>query len=112
MIKLFISQPMNGLSDEDVLKERDRAIKCAKKQFGEDIEVLDSYFTEDEPEGVNSGLWWLGKSIELLAQAAVRLSMVNFTKDMTLRKEINHRQELSRVVNPILLRDIVRIGLR
>lgn len=56
MIKLFISQPMNGLSDEDILKERDRAIKCAKKQLGDDIEVLDSYFTEDEPEGVNSGL--------------------------------------------------------
>lgn len=71
MIKLFISQPMNGLSDEDVLKERDRAIECAKKQLGDDIEVLDSYFVEDEPEGVNSGLWWLGKSIELLAQADV-----------------------------------------
>lgn len=69
MIKLFISQPMNGLSDEDVLKERDRAICEAKKALGENIEVLDSYFTEDEPEGVNSGLWWLGKSIELLAQA-------------------------------------------
>lgn len=71
MIKLFISQPMNGLSDKDILKERDRAIKCAKKQLGEDIEVLDSYFTEDEPEDVNSGLWWLGKSIELLAKADV-----------------------------------------
>ena len=71
MIKLFISQPMNGLSDENVLKERDRAIKCAKKQFGEDIEVLDSYFTEDSPKGVNDGLWWLGESIKLLAQADV-----------------------------------------
>lgn len=71
MIKLFISQPMNGLSDEDVLKERDRAIKYAKKQLVEDIEVLDSYFTEDVPEGVDSGLWWLGESIKLLAQADV-----------------------------------------
>ena len=71
MIKLFISQPMNGLSDEDILKERGRAICKAKKQLGEDVEVLDSYFTEDEPEGVNSGLWWLGKSIELLALADV-----------------------------------------
>lgn len=71
MIKLFISQPMHGLSDEDILKERDRVIKLAKEKFGEDIEVLDSYFTEDEPEGVISGLWWLGKSIELLAQADV-----------------------------------------
>lgn len=71
MIKLFISQPMNGLSDEDILKERDRAIKYAKKQLGEDIEVLDLYFTEDEPEDVNNGLWWLSKSIELLAKADV-----------------------------------------
>lgn len=80
MIKLFISQPMNGLSDEDVLKERDRAIECAKKQLGEDIEVLDSYFTEDEPEGVNSRLWWLGKSIELLARADVAYFVKGWNK--------------------------------
>lgn len=52
MINLFISQPMHGLSDEDILKERDRVIKLAKEKFGEDIEVLKSYFTEDEPEGL------------------------------------------------------------
>lgn len=105
-------KPMNGLSDEDVLKERDRAIKCAKKQLGEDVEVLDSYFTEDEPEGVNSGLWWLGKSIELLAQAAVQLSMENSTKDMMQRKERNLPLVLFHAVIRILLRNIGRIGLR
>lgn len=29
------------------------------------------YFTEDAPEGVDGGVWYLGKSIELLAQADV-----------------------------------------
>lgn len=81
MIKLFISQPMNGLSDEDVLKERDRAIKCAKKQFREDIEVLDLYFTEDSPKGVNDGLWWLGEFIKLLAQADVAYFVKGWQKD-------------------------------
>lgn len=65
-------------------KKRDRAICEAKKALGEDIEVLDSYFTEDEPEGVNSGLWWLGKSIELLAQEDVLLKM-NVLSDMELK---------------------------
>lgn len=99
MIKLFISQPMNGLSDEDVLKERNRAIKCAKKQLGENIEVLDSYFTEDEPEGVNSGLWWLGKSIELLAQAdaAYFVKGWNKTRGCLIENECAFRYGVTRI---------------
>ena len=47
MKKLFISQPMKGKSDEDILTERKKAIKSAKP------------------------LWFLGKSLELLAGADI-----------------------------------------
>ena len=71
MKKLFISQPMKGKSENEIMKERESAIKRAELVIGEEVEVIDSYFTEDEPQGVNSGLWWLGTSLLLLATADI-----------------------------------------
>ena len=69
-MKLFISQPMNGKTKEVIKKEREEAISKIKSILGEsDIEVIDS-FIEDAPENAN-GLWYLGKSIELLSEADV-----------------------------------------
>ena len=69
MKKLFISQPMRGKSDEDILAERQKAIEMAEKVIGEPIEVIDSFF---EKAPVNAKpLWFLGKSLELLADADV-----------------------------------------
>lgn len=68
MKRLFISQPMGGKMDEEITAERNKIIgKIAERCGG--VEVIDSLFTEDAPDGVNSGLWWLGKSLELLATA-------------------------------------------
>ena len=43
MKKLFISQPMKGKSDEDILAERQKAIKSAEAKIGEAVEVIDSW---------------------------------------------------------------------
>ena len=41
MRRLFISQPMNGRSDEEILQEREQAIARAEEILEEDVEVLD-----------------------------------------------------------------------
>ena len=69
MKKLFISQPMKGKSDEDILKERDRAIRKAEAIVGEPIEVIDSFF-QNAPADARPR-WFLGKSLELLSTADV-----------------------------------------
>lgn len=69
MKKLFISQPMRDKTDEEILAERERAIECAKKHLGEDVEVIDSFFKEAPHEA--KPLWYLAKSLELLATADV-----------------------------------------
>lgn len=46
MKKLFISQPMKGKSDADILAERQKAIKSAEEKIGEPVEVIDSFFQE------------------------------------------------------------------
>lgn len=69
MKKLFISQPMKGKTDEEILAVRQKAIQSAKRELGEDVEVIDSFF-QDAPVDAKP-LWFLGKSLELLANADV-----------------------------------------
>lgn len=69
MKKLFISQPMRGKSDEDILKEREQAIAKAQEAVGEPVEVIDSFF-QSAPADARP-LWFLGKSLELLSAADV-----------------------------------------
>ena len=44
MKKLFISQPMQGKSKEEILAERKVAICQAKEAVGDEVEIIDSYF--------------------------------------------------------------------
>ena len=67
--KLFISQPMNGKTDEEILKVREKAIKSAEENLGEPVEVIDSFF-QNAPVDARP-LWFLGKSLELLSTADV-----------------------------------------
>lgn len=69
MKKLFISQPMKGKSDEEILAEREQAIKIAQDIVGESVEVIDSFF-QSAPTDARP-LWFLGKSLELLSTADV-----------------------------------------
>ncbi len=74
MKKLFISQPMRGKTQKEILAVRERAIQSAKnylrgKGVTEEIEVIDSYFPDAPKEA--RPLWWLGKSLELLSEADV-----------------------------------------
>ena len=55
MKKLFISQPMRGKTDEEIL--------------GEPVEVIDSFF-QNAPADARP-LWFLGKSLELLSTADI-----------------------------------------
>ena len=66
MTKVFISQPMAGKTDQEILAEREEAIRELKEKYGE-IEIIDSFFqgTEEKP------LVCLAHSLELLAEADV-----------------------------------------
>lgn len=67
--KLFISQPMNGLSNEEIEKERARILEDVKTTEGANIELIDSFF-KDAPHDARP-LWFLGKSFELLSTADI-----------------------------------------
>ena len=69
MKKLFISQPMKGKTDEEILTERRKAVRSAERQLGEPIEVIDSFFQSAPVDA--KPLWFLGKSLELLSGADI-----------------------------------------
>lgn len=69
MKKLFISQPMRDKTDEEILAERERAIASAKEYLGEDVEVIDTFYT-DFHEGAKP-LEYIARSIKDLATADV-----------------------------------------
>lgn len=68
-MKLFISQPMAGKTDKEILAEREKAIKEAEKIIGEPVEVIDSFFQSAPVDA--KPLWFLGKAIEMLSTADV-----------------------------------------
>ena len=72
MKKLFISQPMRGLTDEEILKVREEIKNRAEKTIGEPLELINSFF-EDYPREINKYIpvWYLGKSIQMLSQADI-----------------------------------------
>ena len=72
MRKLFISQPMKGLTDEEILKAREEIRKKAEKAIGEPVELIDS-FIKEYPGEINKSVpvYYLGKSIQLLSQADI-----------------------------------------
>lgn len=68
--KLFISQPMKDLSNEEIEKERARILEAVKKMVKDtNIELIDSFF-KDAPHEAKP-LWFLGKSFELLSTADI-----------------------------------------
>ena len=69
MKRLFISQPMRGKTDDEILAERSNAIQAAKDSVNDEIEVIDSFF-QNAPADAKP-LWYLGESLKLLATADV-----------------------------------------
>ena len=60
---------MRGKTNEEIMAVREKAIESVKRNFGEGVEVLDSFF-KDAPVDANP-LWYLAKSLELLSAADV-----------------------------------------
>lgn len=80
-VRLFISQPMRGKTNEQIEREREELVEIAEAvYFGRGgVEVIDSFFKGglNAPAGAKAPLYYLSKSLELLATA----DAVIFAKD-------------------------------
>lgn len=72
MPKIFISQPMNGKTTEEIENERNDIIDRLATQFAgenEYIDIIYSFF-KDAPHDTKP-LWYLGESIKLMSEADI-----------------------------------------
>lgn len=89
-MKIFISQPINGRTDEDILAKRESLIALAKEKYGE-VEVIDS-FTKDPSVEAKGQIAMLGHSISMMADA----DLVVFAKDWTRARGCRVEQQVAK----------------
>lgn len=79
---IFISQPMTGKSEEEILATRQKEIEKIHQLFdadGVEINIIDSYiddatrkcFEEHIGDGINWDIHWLSQSLKMLAMADI-----------------------------------------
>lgn len=89
-MKVFISQPMRGQTEEAILKARSEAVKKVKSMYGEDVEILNSFFDDFNTSNVkNSAIAYLAKSIAVLAEADVAYFCKNWARARGCRIEFD-----------------------
>ena len=69
MKKLFISCPMKGRTEENIKKSMEKMHKIAEIIFDQELEVIPSYIEDNPPETIHQRVWYLGKSVEMMADA-------------------------------------------
>jgi hypothetical protein len=69
MKKLFISCPMKGRTEENIRKSMEQMHKIAEIIFDQELEIIPSCIEDHPPENSNQTIWYLGKSIQMLAEA-------------------------------------------
>lgn len=69
MKKLFISCPMKGRTKENIRNSMEKMHKIAEIVFGEELEAIDSYIKGNIPRTNHQGVYYLGRSIQMLAEA-------------------------------------------
>ena len=99
MLKVFISQPMRGLSDDEILRKRQEIINNISVIINDEFEVIDSFF-ESYPGEVNRKIpiWYLSKSIELISEADVAYFAKGWEKYRGCRIEYQVANEYGLVV--------------
>ena len=76
-MKIFISQPMNGKTEEQIKKRRNEIISIIKNRYLNHIDFVYSIIDQEPNEDVYyPPVWYLAKSIEKLST----VTMVYFDK--------------------------------
>ena len=71
MKKLFVSVPMEGFNDKIIAANILKMKKIAEAYEGEELDLIESFIQEKPPEDCYWPVWYLGKSLEKLAEADI-----------------------------------------
>ena len=71
MKKVFLSVPMRNRTKENIEASLEKMKAHTRIALGEDVEFINTIVKETPPANANDSVWFLGKSIQLLADADV-----------------------------------------
>lgn len=77
-LKVFISQPMAGRTDEEILKERNDIMDHLRKLYADKDVVLVNSFFDLDIQSKRPNVRMLGMSIELLAEVDLMVQAPNW----------------------------------
>lgn len=85
-MKIMISQPMRGKTEEQIRAEREQVVKQLES---EGHEVVDTIFADTTPEG-DAALYYLAKSIEAMSKvdAVVFMPGWNLTRGCAIEHQV------------------------
>lgn len=97
-MKIFISQPMNGLKDSQILEKRAEMIRLLTDHYGEGIEIIDS-FTKSEDVIGRGRVAMLGDSIMKMWDADIVLFCDGWSGSAgcTVEYEVCSRYDIKRI---------------
>lgn len=76
-MKVMISQPMNGKTEEQIKEERRELINAIESNGDE---VLNTIFTEEVPKDCDTAIYYLAKSIEAISKVDRVVFMAGWEK--------------------------------
>ena len=82
MTSVFISQPMKGLTANDIKANRKKAIDLITLKYNGDVEFIDSFNEGDV-------VYYLGKSIQTMADADIVVFLPGYEKERSCMIEYN-----------------------
>lgn len=105
MKKLFISVPMKGRTEENIRKSMKKMHKIAEAVWEQELEVIPTYIEDKPPEGAKQALWYLGKSIQLMAEADYFIGTQNsrLFGGCAVEREAAYRYEIPTYIVPLNL---------
>ena len=76
-LKVMISQPMRGKTNEQIQLERTELVKRLEK---DNFEAIDTIISENAPKDCNEAMYYLSKSIEFMSKVDIVYFMKGWEK--------------------------------
>lgn len=104
MKKLFISVPMKGRTEENIRKSMEKMHKIAEAVWEKELEVIPSFIEGKPPENNRVSVWYLGKSIQLLADADyfIGIEYTNLFGGCDIERDVAMRYNIPRFCVPLM----------
>ena len=103
MKKLFISVPMKGRTEKNIRKSMQKMHKIAEAVWEQELEVIPTYIEDKPPENAKQALWYLGKSIQLMAEADyfIGIEYTNLFHGCDIERDAAFNYDIPRFLVPI-----------